>query len=49
MFLKKTKQKNGRINLSFVHGYRDPVAYAVPSCQKSTGVACPEIAGYNVM
>lgn len=25
MFLKKTKQKNGRINLSFVHGYRDPV------------------------
>ncbi len=25
MFLKTTKQKNGRINLSFVHGYRDPV------------------------
>lgn len=25
MFLKATKQKNGRINLSFVHGYRDPV------------------------
>lgn len=25
MFLKKTKQENGRINLSFVHGYRDPV------------------------
>lgn len=25
MFLKTSKQKNGRINLSFVHGYRDPV------------------------
>lgn len=25
MFLKSTKQKNGRINLSIVHGYRDPV------------------------
>ena len=25
MFLKTTKQKNGRINLSLVHGYRDPV------------------------
>jgi len=25
MFLKLAKQKNGRINLSFVHGYRDPV------------------------
>ena len=25
MFLKSTKQKNGRINLSFVHGYRDPI------------------------
>lgn len=25
MFLKSTKQKSGRINLSFVHGYRDPV------------------------
>ena len=25
MFLKTTVQKNGRINLSFVHGYRDPV------------------------
>ncbi len=25
MFLKQTKQQNGRINLSFVHGYRDPV------------------------
>ena len=25
MFLKKTKQKNGRVNLSFIHGYRDPV------------------------
>ena len=25
MFLKLTKQKNGRINLSFVHGYRDPI------------------------
>lgn len=24
MFLKTTKQKNGRINLSFVHGFRDP-------------------------
>ncbi len=24
MFLKATKQKNGRINLSFVHGFRDP-------------------------
>jgi transposase len=24
MFLKATKQKNGRINLSFVEGYRDP-------------------------
>lgn len=24
MYLKKTKQKNGRINLSFVHGFRDP-------------------------
>ena len=25
MFLKTTPQKNGRVNLSFVHGYRDPV------------------------
>lgn len=25
MFLKTTKQKNGRINLSLVHGYRDPI------------------------
>lgn len=25
MFLKSTKQKNGRINLSFVEGFRDPV------------------------
>ncbi len=25
MFLKTTKQKNGRINLSFVEGYRDPI------------------------
>lgn len=25
MFLKSTKQKNGRINLSFVEGYRDPI------------------------
>lgn len=25
MFLKSTKQKSGRINLSFVHGYRDPI------------------------
>lgn len=25
MFLKTTKQKNGRINMSFVQGYRDPV------------------------
>lgn len=25
MFLKQTKQKNGRINLSIVHGYRDPL------------------------
>jgi hypothetical protein len=25
MFLKSTKQKNGRIYLSFVEGYRDPV------------------------
>jgi len=25
MFLKTSKQKNGRINLSIVHGYRDPV------------------------
>jgi transposase len=25
MFLKKTKQKNGRVNLSFIHGYRNPV------------------------
>lgn len=25
MYLKSTKQKNGRINLSFVEGYRDPV------------------------
>ena len=24
MFLKVTKQKNGRVNLSFVHGFRDP-------------------------
>lgn len=24
MFLKVTKQKNGRVNLSFVEGYRDP-------------------------
>jgi predicted RNA-binding protein with RPS1 domain len=24
MFVKATKQKNGRINLSFVEGYRDP-------------------------
>lgn len=24
MFLKQVKQKNGRINISFVHGYRDP-------------------------
>ena len=25
MFLKTTPQKNGRINLSFVQGYRDPI------------------------
>lgn len=25
MYLKQTKQKNGRVNLSIVHGYRDPV------------------------
>ena len=25
MFLKQTKQKNGRINLSIVHGFRDPL------------------------
>jgi transposase len=25
MFLKSTKQKNGRVNLSFVEGFRDPV------------------------
>ncbi len=25
MFLKVSKQKNGRVNLSFVHGYRDPI------------------------
>jgi transposase len=25
MFLKMTKQKNGRINMSIVHGFRDPV------------------------
>lgn len=25
MFLKSTKQKNGRINIAFVEGYRDPV------------------------
>lgn len=25
MFLKQVKQKNGRINISLVHGYRDPV------------------------
>lgn len=25
MFLKVTKQKNGRINLTFVEGYRDPI------------------------
>jgi len=25
VFLKTTVQKNGRINLSFVQGYRDPV------------------------
>lgn len=24
MYLKATKQKNGRVNLSFVHGFRDP-------------------------
>jgi hypothetical protein len=24
MFLKVTKQRNGRLNLSIVHGYRDP-------------------------
>ncbi len=29
MFLKSTKQKNGRINLSFVHGYRDPITKKV--------------------
>ena len=29
MFLKSTKQKNGRINLSFVEGYRDPVTNKV--------------------
>src|SRR5690554_1120844 len=25
MFLKTTQQKNGRINMSIVHGFRDPV------------------------
>ena len=25
MFLKQVKQRNGRINISFVHGFRDPV------------------------
>ncbi len=25
MFLKQVKQKNGRINISFVHGFRDPI------------------------
>lgn len=29
MFLKSTKQKNGRINLSFVQGYRDPLTSKV--------------------
>ncbi|MDD4519180.1 MAG: IS1634 family transposase [Limnochordia bacterium] len=29
MFLKTTKQKNGRINLSIVHGFRDPVTKKV--------------------
>ncbi len=29
LYLKSTKQKNGRINLSFVEGYRDPVTKKV--------------------
>ncbi len=29
MFLKQIKQKNGRINISFVHGFRDPVTKKV--------------------
>jgi hypothetical protein len=29
MFLKTTKQKNGRVYLSFVEGYRDPVTKKV--------------------
>lgn len=29
MFLKQVKQKNGRVNISFVHGFRDPVTKKV--------------------